>query len=60
MAVFYTKPTTEYILSGIIAVLTIVAAAGGLFIDDLYRGNAFATSAWRGTDLVTGWSPSRF
>jgi hypothetical protein len=30
-----------------------VASAGGLFIPDLYRDNAFATSAWRGTDLVT-------
>ena len=50
---FRTKPTTAYVLSGIIAVLTVVAAAGGLFIDDLYRDNAFATSAWRGTDLAT-------
>ena len=50
---FRTKPTIAYILSAIIAVLTVVAAAGGLFIDDLYRDNAFATTAWRGTDLVT-------
>jgi hypothetical protein len=51
--VFHTRPTTAYVLSAIIAVLTVVAAAGGLFIDDLYRDNAFATTAWRGTDLVT-------
>lgn len=50
---FRTKPTAAYILSAIIAILTIVASAGGLFIDDLYRDNAFATSAWRGTDLAT-------
>jgi hypothetical protein len=51
--VFRTKPTTAYVLSAIIVILTVVAAAGGLFIDDLYRDNAFATSAWQGTDLAT-------
>jgi len=51
--VFRTKPTVAYILSALIAVLTIVVTAGGLFIDDLYRDNAFATSAWQGTDLAT-------
>jgi hypothetical protein len=51
--VFRAKPATAFALSAIIAVLTVVAAAGGLIIDDLYRDNAFATSAWRGTDLVT-------
>jgi hypothetical protein len=50
---FHTKPTTAYILSAIIAFLTIVVSAGGLFIDNLYRDNVYATSAWRGTDLVT-------
>jgi hypothetical protein len=50
---FRTKPTAAYVLSAIIIVITIVATAGGLFITDLYRDNAFATSAWRGTDLVT-------
>jgi hypothetical protein len=30
-----------------------VASVGGLFIDDQYRDNAFAASAWLGTDLVT-------
>ncbi len=50
---FRTKPTTAYILSAIITLLTIVACAGGLFSDGLYRDNAFATSAWRGTDLAT-------
>jgi hypothetical protein len=50
---FRTKPKTAYVLSAIIAILTLVAAAGGLFIHGLYRDNAFAASAWRGTDLVT-------
>jgi hypothetical protein len=50
---FRSKPTVAYILSALIAVLTIVATAGGLFIDDLYRDNAYATSAWQGTDLAT-------
>jgi hypothetical protein len=50
---FRTQPATAYILTAIIAALTIVVSAGGLFIDDLYRDNAFATSAWRGTDLAT-------
>jgi hypothetical protein len=50
---FHTKPTTAYILSAIIAFLTIVVSAGGLFIDNLHRDNVYATSAWRGTDLVT-------
>jgi hypothetical protein len=50
---FRTKPTAAYSLSTVIAVLTIAASAGGLFIDDLYRDNPFATAAWRGTDLVT-------
>jgi hypothetical protein len=51
--VFRTKPTTAYVLSAVIATLTALACAGGLFIDGLYRDNAFAASAWRGTDLVT-------
>ena len=50
---FRTTPTTAYALSTIIAILTIVACVGGLFIDDQYRDNAFAASAWRGTDLAT-------
>jgi hypothetical protein len=42
-----------YILSAIIAILMIVASAGGLFIDDLYRDNTWATTGWLGNDLVT-------
>jgi hypothetical protein len=42
-----------YILSVIIAILMIVASAGGLFIDGLYRDNTFVKSSWHGNDLVT-------
>jgi hypothetical protein len=30
-----------------------VAAAGGLFLPDLYRDNTFKTVAWWGTDIAT-------
>jgi hypothetical protein len=48
-----TKPTSAYVLSAIIAVLALVAAGGGLLIDDLYQGNALVTAGWYGNDLVT-------
>lgn len=48
-----TKLNSAYVLSSIIAVLTLVAAAGGLFIDDLYRDDTFITVGWYGNDLVT-------
>lgn len=50
---FRTRPTTAYVLSALILVLTIAATAGGLLVDGLYRDNAFATAAWKGTDLAT-------
>jgi hypothetical protein len=50
---FRTRPTAAYVLSAILAVLAIAASAGGLFVDELYRDNPFATAAWRGTDLAT-------
>jgi hypothetical protein len=40
-------------LSAIVAVLALVASAGGLFISGLYRDNSFVTAAWSGNDLVT-------
>lgn len=46
-------PKTAYTLSILIVILTIVASAGGLLIDGLYRDNAFVTAGWRGNDLVT-------
>lgn len=44
---------TVYILSILIVILAIIAAAGGLFIDGLYHDNALVTAGWRGNDLVT-------
>jgi len=44
---------TAFILTTIIAVLAMVAPAGGLLLDGLYRDNLFVTSAWQGNDLVT-------
>jgi len=48
-----TKFRSAYILSAIIAILTIVASAGGLFLDNLYRDNLLVTAGWFGNDLVT-------
>lgn len=47
-----TKLKPAYVLSAIIAILAIVASAGGLFIADLYQDNTFIASAWKGNDLV--------
>lgn len=41
------------ILSAIIAALALLASAGGLFIQGLYRDNAFVTTTWLGNDAVT-------
>ena len=43
---------TFYNLSIIITILIIVASAGGLFIDGLYRDNTWTTTQLRGSDLV--------
>jgi hypothetical protein len=48
-----TKLRPVYILTAIITILAIVASAGGLFIDHLYRDNLLVTSSWYGNDLVT-------
>jgi len=48
-----TKLKSAYVLSAIIAGLTVVASVGGLFIADLYQDNTFVASAWKGNDLVT-------
>lgn len=50
---FKTAPKTAYTLTVITLVLAIVAAAGGLFIENLYRDNSFVTAVWQGNDLVT-------
>ncbi len=48
-----TKSRPAYILTAIIIILAIVASAGGLFLDHLYRDNLLVTSGWYGNDLVT-------
>lgn len=47
------KLEIPFILTPVIALLTIAAAAGGLFIDGLYQGNLLLRSGWRGNDLIT-------
>lgn len=47
------KFKSTYILSIIIALLTLFVSVGGLFIDNLYRDNNFVLTAWYGNDLVT-------
>lgn len=40
-------------VSTVIALLLAVAAGAGLFVHGVYRNNAFATAAFRGSDLVS-------
>jgi len=47
------KAEPAYVLSILIAVLAVVASAGGLLIDNLYRDNLMVTSGWHGNDWVT-------
>lgn len=47
------KLKTATILSTLITILMIVAAAGGLLLDNLYQDNFLVTSGWLGNDLVT-------
>ena len=42
-----------FVLSAIIAILALVASAGGVAISGLYRDNALVTAGWYGNDLVT-------
>ena len=44
---------TAYYLSLAIAVLALIASAGGLLLNDLYRDNEFVTTTWLGNDAVT-------
>jgi hypothetical protein len=46
------KYRTAFILSILILILMIIASAGGLFIEDLYRDNLWTSSQLRGSDLV--------
>ena len=40
-------------LSAVIAILALISSAGGLFIEGIYRDNAFVTTTWLGNDAVT-------
>ena len=40
-------------LSAIVIALAMIAAGGGLLIDDLYRDNLFVRAAWHGADIIT-------
>lgn len=42
-----------FILTVLIAILATFAAAGGLFLNGLYRDNPFVTTTWLGNDAVT-------
>jgi hypothetical protein len=44
---------TVYALSIFIAILMVVASAGGILIPNLYRDNARVSAGWFGNDLVT-------
>lgn len=44
---------TSLKISYLIAGLALIASAGGILIDGLYRGTAFVVSTWLGNDLVT-------
>jgi hypothetical protein len=48
-----TQPRFATALSSAIVLLALVASAGGLFWDGLYRDNPLVTAAFRGNDLIT-------
>ena len=50
---FQTKTKIVLILSVLIAAFSALASAGGLFLKDVYRDNAFVTTTWLGNDAVT-------
>jgi hypothetical protein len=47
------KFKTAYVLSAIIVALSLIASAGGLLLNGLYRDNAFVKTTWLGNDAVT-------
>lgn len=50
---FKTKFNPAFVISLLVATLALIASAGGLLRDDLYRDNAFVTTTWLGNDAVT-------
>src|SRR3712207_6077735 len=47
------QPRLATLLAATIALLAVVASAGGLFWAGLYRDNPLVTAAFRGNDLIT-------
>ena len=47
------KSRAAFVLSIMFVVLAAIASAGGLFLNGLYRDNAFVTAAWQANDLIT-------
>lgn len=47
------SPKTVVYLSVVVVVLALIASAGGLLREDLYRDNTFVTTTWLGNDAVT-------
>ncbi len=50
---FKTKFSTAFGISILVAILAVLASAGGLLLKGLYRDNAFVTTTWFGNDVVT-------
>lgn len=46
-------PSKSFYLSAAIAVLALIASAGGLISKNLYRDNLFVATTWQGNDAVT-------
>ena len=43
----------HYVVTWVLVILAMAASAGGLFVDGIYRDNAFVVTVLRGNDLVT-------
>jgi len=50
---FREEPKSAFILSYIIVAVTLLAAAGGLFLENVYRDNLLVTAGWHGNDMIT-------
>jgi hypothetical protein len=48
-----TRPRLAWLLAGVVGLLALIASAGGLFWEGLYRDNTLVTAAFRANDLIT-------
>jgi hypothetical protein len=48
-----TRPRLAWLLAGVVGLLALIASAGGLFWEGLYRDNTLVMAAFRGNDLIT-------